>query len=557
MSSNFENLVISTYKKHLNPNKPKSVSTVTLGLIEVNAGKKQRQKRTKLGRILLDSGSSGCLVSQKMAKRLETVKTTPSTWATKSGTFETDKLAMVPFCLFELHPDKQITWEMHVDETEQLSDRYDIIIGRDLMLSLGLNLLFGSREIEWDNATAPMRNPKDFSEEHQKQLEEEVFGIDPTEEDIIEKMTEQKYSPADLPAEVERCTHLNNQQQQELLELLQRFSTLFDGSLGTWNTKPVELELKEGATPYYGRPYPVPKSQEEKLKSEIKRLEKYKVLRKINDSEWGMPSFTIVKKDGVTLRSIADLRELNKRIKRKPFPLPKIQELLLKLENFQYGTSLDLNMGYYHILLSPQSARMCTVVFPWGKYEYLRLPMGLCNAPDIFQEKMGDLFHDLEFVRAYIDDLLVISKGSFHDHLRKLEQVFIRLTKAGLKVNASKSSFAAEALEYLGYWISREGIRPLSKKVEAMNNIATPRTKKQVRSFIGMVNHYRDMWARRSDILAPLSELTSKKAIFKWLPKHQQAFDEMKRIIARETQLAFPDFSQPFHIHTDASDVQL
>ena len=410
-----ETLVISAYKnKYLSKSKT-SVSTVTLGLVQVQTGKKNRQTKTKLGRILLDSGSSGCLVSKRLAKRLETTKTKPSMWSTKSGTFQTDKLAMVPFCLFELHPDKQITWEMHVDETEQLSERYDIIVGRDLMLSLGLNLMFGNKEIEWENATAPMRDPSDFSEEHQKQLEQEVFGIDPTEEDIIEKMTEQKYSPADLPEEVKRCTNLTQGQQQELLELLTKYSTLFDGSLGTWNTKPVELELKEGATPYYGRPYPVPKSQEEKLKKEIKRLEKYKVLRKINDSEWGMPSFTIVKKDGITLRSIADLRELNKRIKRKPFPLPKIQELLLKLENFQYGTSLDLNMGYYHILLSPQSARMCTVVFPWGKYEYLRLPMGLCNAPDIFQEKMGDLFHDLEFVRAYIDDLLVISSGSFKD----------------------------------------------------------------------------------------------------------------------------------------------
>ena len=106
-----------------------SVSTVTLGLVQTLSGKKQKQTKTKLARILLDSGSSGCLVSQKLAKRLEKTSTTPSTWATKSGTFQTNKMAMVPFCLFELHPDKQITWEMHVDTTEHLSDRYDIIIG--------------------------------------------------------------------------------------------------------------------------------------------------------------------------------------------------------------------------------------------------------------------------------------------------------------------------------------------------------------------------------------------------------------------------------------------
>jgi hypothetical protein len=106
--------------------------------------------------------------------------------------------------------------------------------------------------------------------------------------------------------------------------------------------------------------------------------------------------FTVTKPDG-TLRSIADLRELNKRIRRKPFPIPKIQELLHKLKGFQYATSLDLNMGYCHIKLTPKSSSYCTVVLPWGKYEYLRLPMGLCNSPDIFQETMSELMQGLEF----------------------------------------------------------------------------------------------------------------------------------------------------------------
>ena len=157
------------------------------------------------------------------------------------------------------------------------------------------------------------------------------------------------------------------------------------------------MELKDpGGAPFHARPYPVPQSQEKLLREEIDRLIKYGILRKINRSEWASPMFTIAKPDG-TLRSLADLRELNKRIRRKPFPLPKINEMLQKLEGFKYATSLDLNMGYYHIRLSPFSSSLCTVVLPWGKYEYLRLPMGLCNAPDIFQEKMSELMAGLEF----------------------------------------------------------------------------------------------------------------------------------------------------------------
>ncbi len=92
-----------------------------------------------------------------------------------------------------------------------------------------------------------------------------------------------------------------------------------------------------------------------------------------------------------------------------------------------------------------------------------------------------------------------MSSSSFKDHLSKLEQVLSRLQQAGLKVNATKSFFGREELEYLGYWITHGGIKPLSKKVEAMHNLAVPKTQKQVRAFIGMVNYYRDMWARRSE----------------------------------------------------------
>jgi len=93
---------------------------------------------------------------------------------------------------------------------------------------------------------------------------------------------------------------------------------------------------------------------------------------------------------------------------------------MLKLEGFQYGTSLDLNMGYYHIELNPDSRKLCTIVLPWGNYEYQRLPMGLCNSPDIFQEKMGELMADLEFVRAYIDDLIILTKDSWDNHFNQL-----------------------------------------------------------------------------------------------------------------------------------------
>ena len=200
---------------------------------------------------------------------------------------------------------------------------------------------------------------------------------------------------------------------------------------------------------------------------------------------------------------------------------------------------------------------MYTVVFSWGKYEYLRLPMGLCNSPDIFQEKVNELMQGLEFARAYLDDILVISNKSFDEHLEHIEQVLNRLNEAGLKVCMPKSKICRQELEYLGYHISRKGIQPIAKKVEGILAIARQKTRKQLRGFIGMINFYRDMWPRRSELLAPLTEMTSTKVPFKWTEVHETSFREIKKIIARETLLAFPDFNKSFEIHTDASKLQL
>jgi hypothetical protein len=106
---------------------------------------------------------------------------------------------------------------------------------------------------------------------------------------------------------------------------------------------------------------------------------------------------------------------------------------------------------------------------------------------------------------------VISTESGFEQHLEKLEQVLNRLSEAGLKINAVKSFFGRTELEYLGYNISREGIRPSQKKVKAILNIATPKNRKQLRGFIGMVNYYRDMWPQRSHLLAPLSAMTSSK----------------------------------------------
>ena len=159
----------------------------------------------------------------------------------------------------------------------------------------------------------------------------------------------------------------------------------------------------------------------------------------------------------------------------------------------------------------------------------------------------------LEFVRAYIKDLFCIKKGSLDDHLSKLRKVLIRLRHAGLKVNAVEGSFCVTETEYLSYVLTREGIKPQPKKLEAILALTLPHNVKQLCRFLGMVQYYRDLWARRSEMLSPLTDLVghtkatwatkTKHMRWHWDDMHQTAYNNIKTAIAKDVVFAYPDYS--------------
>jgi hypothetical protein len=196
--------------------------------------------------------------------------------------------------------------------------------------------------------------------------------------------------------------------------------------------------------------------------------------------------------------------------------------------------------------------------------------MGFGGSADIFQARIMDLMASLELVQAYMDDLLIITRRTLNEHLQRMETALTRLHDAGLKVNVAKSLFCAHEIEYLGYILTREGIKPQPKKVHAILALNLPNNVKELRHFLGMVQYCWDMWARRSEKLASLTDLVgdcgetkttrmnkTKKKPWQWDSIHQQAFDNVKAAIAKETVLAYPDFLKPFEIYTDASSTQL
>ena len=170
---------------------------------------------------------------------------------------------------------------------------------------------------------------------------------------------------------------------------------------------------------------------------------------------------------------------------------------------------------------------------------------------------MSSIFADMPEVIVYIDDICVITKGSFQDHLKVLEEVFSRLQANNLQVNGDKSKFFAYETEFLGFVLTREGLRPQDKKIDAVMALQVPKTVKHVRSILGLVNYYKQFIPHRSTLLAPLTNLTKKSTKFKWTDQCQTSLDTIKKILAKRITLAYPNFNLPFDIYTDASTSQL
>ena len=287
------------------------------------------------------------------------------------------------------------------------------------------------------------------------------------------------------------------------------------------------------------------------VKEEIDKLLEAGVIRN-SHSSWSVPIIVVPKGNGGK-HLVIDYRAFNKVMRKFVWPMPNVEDIFSQLNGAKYFSTLDLRAGYHHIGLTADSISKTAFTSPFGKYEYVKVPFRLAQAPAYFQELMTGVLKDLPFAMAYLDNIIIYSSTP-EEHLQHIKTVFEKLCHAKLSMKLSKCHFFTKEIQYLGHILGVEGIRPVPAKTEAIKAMHPPVNPKQVRAFLGLVGYYRKFIKDFAKIAKPLTVLTCMDAKFKWKETHCCAFMKLKDAIIQAPILRYPDTTKPYIVYTDASD---
>ena len=224
-----------------------------------------------------------------------------------------------------------------------------------------------------------------------------------------------------------------------------------------------------------------------------------------------------------------------------------------KLNGATYFTTLDLRAGYHHIPLDKPSIPKTAFNSPSWKYECVKVPFGLAQAPACFHKLVTGILKDFNFTIAYLDDIIIFSKTP-QEHLLHIRMVFEKLNSANLSMKKTKHSFFSKEIQYLGHILSATGNSLLPAKTHAIQHMQPPTTPKQVRAFLGLVRYYRKFIMGFAKIAKPLTLLTRQQVKFEWTPKHHTAFLHLKEAIVQAPILHYPNPDKKYIVCTDALD---
>ncbi|XP_064469911.1 uncharacterized protein K02A2.6-like [Ornithodoros turicata] len=341
-----------------------------------------------------------------------------------------------------------------------------------------------------------------------------------------------------------------------LASLLSQFPELFEARLGKCSKTKVHLYFKEEAQPKFFKPRPIPFATRQAVEADLKRQVANGVLRPVEVSEWATPIVVVPKPNGA-VRVCGDFSvTVNPQLSVAQYPLPRPEELLATLNGGQRFSKLDLSEAYLQMKLDEEATKVLVINTHKGLFQFTRMPFGIASAPAVFQRTMEQVIAGIPSVACYLDDIIVTG-WTDAEHLDNLRSVLSRLRDFGFTLKREKCAFVQPEVEYLGHVVSASGFRPSPKKVSAVLNMPPPTNVSQLRSFLGMVQHYGKYLKSLSDVISPLNDLLKKEASWEWTGSCVEAFENVKEMLVSADTLTHFDPAKPIFLAADASSTGL
>jgi transposase InsO family protein len=357
-----------------------------------------------------------------------------------------------------------------------------------------------------------------------------------------------------------RLEHLNQEERQQVVRTCAAYQDIFHlpgEPLTSTTAVKHEIRMEPGVEPVNVKPYRLPETQKAEIRKQVEELKRGGIITESN-SPWNSPLLIVPKKLDTTgekkWRLVIDYRKVNEKTVGDAYPLPDVTEILDQLDQAKYFSCIDMVMGYHQIEVAEQDRAVTAFSTKEGHWEYKRLPFGLKTAPATFQRMMNVVLSGLTGSRCflYLDDVIVYAR-SLVEHDIKLREVFDRMRANRLKLKPEKCEFLRKEVNYLGHVISENGGLPDRVKNKTIENYPTPRSVKQLRSFLGLMSYYRRFVPNFSRLAAPLHKLLKKDVAYEWSGEHEQAFQTLKGKLVSPPVLKYPDFNRSFILTTDAS----
>ena len=345
---------------------------------------------------------------------------------------------------------------------------------------------------------------------------------------------------------------LEGEQKQQVMNMLKNYDDVFSDMPGSTNLVEHCIEVVND-NPVRSKPYPIPYALRETLRKEVQQMVDLGIVR-ASSSPYSSPVVMVGKKDG-THRVTIDYRKLNKITVFDSEPTVKPEDIFAKIQSAKFYSKFDMTKGYWQIPMKKEDIPKTSFVTPDGCWEFLKMPFGAVNSAATYIKMMRKLTEGMKNIDHYIDDCLIYT-DTWEEHLQVLEDFLSRVRAAGLTIKPSKSAVGCEKIDFLGHEVGDQVITLQEENVEKIVRAERPKTKKQVKSFLGLTGYYRNFIPNYTAIAVPLIDLTRKKAPnqVEWSEPQEKAFQELKRRLIAKPILRLPDVKEPFVLRTDASN---